>query len=112
MYPDLYTIHSLFILGLSESNPPHFLEWLMTPDLVHIFFRVVFQTSLPYRTDELKEPAYAHQYEGLGQCKFSPVTGYRLMTGMTVSLLGLIKAYLAYRNVPWNCRYLLVSTNQ
>lgn len=83
----------------------------MTPDLVQIFFRVIFKTSLRYRTDELKDPAYAYQYEG----RFPPVTGYRLMTSMTVSVLGIFKAYLAYKNSPsadtldWICGIVVTS---
>ena len=72
----------------------------MTTDLVRVFFRVVLKKSYSYRTDELEEPVYARQYERLDRFKFPPVTGYRLLTSITVSVFGIVKAHLAYRNVP------------
>lgn len=69
-------------------------ESMMT-DLVRVFFRVVLKrTSLGYRTDELTEPIYARQYERLGQFKFPPSTGYGLLTSITISAFGIIKAYI------------------
>ena len=73
----------------------------MTTDLVLLFFQAVLKrTSLGYRTDELKEPVYAPQYVRLHQFKFPPATGYRLLTSITVSAFGVVKAYLAYKDVP------------
>ena len=71
----------------------------MTTDLVRIFFRAVLKRSYSYRTDELEEPVYARQYVHLHRFKLPPATGYRLVTSITVSGFGILKAYWAYRDV-------------
>jgi len=89
LLPITFNFSSFYILGLFELDPPRFLEWLLVPDLVPIFFRKVFQRPPPqYRSDELEYPTSP------------PVTGYRLLTCVCVALFGTAKAYFTYRHMP------------
>jgi hypothetical protein len=83
-------VSSLYILGLFESDPPRLLTWLLTRDLVSIFFQMLSQTPPRYRTDEL-----------LNIRRSSPaVTGYRALTSLSVTVFGIFKAYFTYENRP------------
>ena len=81
---------SFFILGLFEPNPPRRLSWLLDTDLVQVTFRILSLTPPQYRCDELQELPL-----GVG---VPPVTGYRLLTTLSVTMFGVVKAYMAYDN--------------
>ena len=90
---------SLFILGLFEPQPypPQFLKWLFSLDLVPILFRMFSLSPPNYRSDELKETRIEHLYTRWDGISL-PITGYRLLTTISVSLFGIVKAYFAYQN--------------
>ena len=90
---------SLFILGLYEPqpHPPLSIKWLFSPDLVPILFRIFSLDPPNYRSDELKESRNVHPYTHSRKLRL-PITGYRLLTTISVSLFGSLKAYSAYQN--------------
>lgn len=81
---------SFFVLGWFEPNPPRRLSWLLDTDLVQTIFRGLSLTPPQYRSDELQELPVV--------VGVPPVTGYRLLTTLSVTLFGAVKAYLAYDN--------------
>lgn len=111
---------SIFILGLIESNPPRRLSYFFEHDLVAVIcllFRSLFGCryfidengpgiSLQHSTNKYIHPQMPHP----------PLTGYRLLTSISVASFGLVKAGLAYQDfsqaanaVDWISGVLLTS---
>jgi len=90
-------LSSFYILSLykSEPNPPNVLKWLLTTDLVHTFFQMLSQRPPHYRNEELTNSERANHEESAVPL----ITGYRLLTTMSVTSFGIAKACFAYQNI-------------